>query len=82
MKKNEKKEPPPPRFNKLGALDEVLKNKTVLIADDDMRNIFSMTKALEKYQMKIVAAIDGKRCITKIKQPSGSRRSIDGYDDA
>ena len=37
-----------------GPLNEVLKNKTVLIADDDVRNIFSLTKALEKHQMKVI----------------------------
>ena len=31
--------------------ERVLKNKTVLIADDDMRNIFSLTKALESYKI-------------------------------
>ncbi|MEJ0034257.1 MAG: ATP-binding protein [Bacteroidota bacterium] len=59
MEKNNKTEPQTPRYHKLGALDEVLKNKTVLVADDDMRNIFSLTKALEKYQMNVVAAVDG-----------------------
>ena len=56
-----------PRFHKLGALDEVLKNKTVLIADDDMRNIFSLTKALEKYNMNVIAAIDGKDALQKLR---------------
>ncbi|RZJ74174.1 MAG: response regulator, partial [Flavobacterium sp.] len=32
----------------------------VLIADDDVRNIFSLTKALEQHQMKILPAVDGK----------------------
>jgi len=66
MEKNNKTEPQPPRYHKLGALDEVLKNKTVLVADDDMRNIFSLTKALEKYQMNVVAAVDGKDAIRKL----------------
>ncbi len=48
------------RYKKLGALDEVLKNKKVLVADDDVRNIFSLTKALEKHDMKVLSAIDGK----------------------
>ncbi len=45
---------------KLGALDEVLQNKTVLIADDDVRNIFSLTKALEQHKVKVITAMDGK----------------------
>lgn len=63
-------QPQPPRYHKLGALDEVLKNKTVLIADDDMRNIFSLTKALEKYQMNVIAAVDGKDALKKLKAAS------------
>lgn len=48
------------RTKTLGGMDEVLKGKTVLIADDDVRNIFSLTKALEKHNMNIVSAMDGK----------------------
>ncbi|MDR0265842.1 MAG: response regulator [Sphingobacterium sp.] len=49
--------------NGLGALIDVLKGKTVLIADDDVRNIFSMTKALEKFQVKVIPAMDGKEAL-------------------
>jgi signal transduction histidine kinase/CheY-like chemotaxis protein len=48
---------------RLGALDEVLKNKTVLVADDDVRNIFSLTKALEQHKMKVLSAMDGKEAL-------------------
>jgi signal transduction histidine kinase/DNA-binding response OmpR family regulator/CHASE3 domain sensor protein len=67
MEKNRSPEPQGQKYHKLGALDEVLKNKTVLIADDDMRNIFSLTKALEKYQMNVVAAVDGKDALKKLR---------------
>ena len=50
-------------FSRLGALDEVLKNRTVLVADDDVRNIFSLTKALEQHKMKVVSAMDGKEAL-------------------
>lgn len=40
-------------------LDNVLRGKTVLVVDDDVRNIYSLTKALELLQMKVVTAIDG-----------------------
>ncbi|MBG6234837.1 signal transduction histidine kinase/DNA-binding response OmpR family regulator/CHASE3 domain sensor protein [Pedobacter sp. CAN_A7] len=56
-----------PKSDKLGGLYEVLNNKTVLIADDDVRNIFSLTKALEKHQMKVLAATDGKEALQLLK---------------
>lgn len=51
----------------LGTLGQVLKNKTVLIADDDVRNIFSLTKALEQHQMKVLPATDGKEALKVLK---------------
>jgi len=51
----------------LGGLYEVLNNKTVLIADDDVRNIFSLTKALEQHKMKVLAATDGKEALQILK---------------
>jgi CheY-like chemotaxis protein/two-component sensor histidine kinase len=64
----EKKDEPDntPRFHKLGMLDDILKNKVILVADDDMRNIFSLTKALEKYQVKVIPAVDGKDALQKL----------------
>jgi signal transduction histidine kinase/DNA-binding response OmpR family regulator/CHASE3 domain sensor protein len=55
------------KSNKLGALSEVLHNKTILIADDDVRNIFSLTKILEKYNVNVVSAMDGKEALEKLK---------------
>jgi CheY-like chemotaxis protein len=46
-----------------GALGDALLNKTVLIADDDVRNIFSLSKALEQHKMKVITAMDGKEAI-------------------
>lgn len=46
---------------------DVLKDKVVLIADDDVRNIFSLTKALEPHKMKVLPAIDGKEALAAIK---------------
>lgn len=52
----------------LGGLSDVLKDKTVLIADDDVRNIFSLTKALEQHQMKVLPAIDGKEALRVLSE--------------
>jgi len=55
------------RTNKVNALSEVLENKTVLIADDDVRNIYSLTKALEAHRMNVLSAIDGKEALEVLK---------------
>ncbi|TCD03012.1 response regulator [Pedobacter psychroterrae] len=57
-----------PFSERLGGLYEVLNNKTVLIADDDVRNIFSLTKALEQHKMKVLAATDGKEALQILKE--------------
>ncbi len=51
---------------KLGAMNEVLKQKTVLVVDDDVRNIFSLTKALEKQNMNVLTAMDGREALQKL----------------
>ena len=76
------------KTSRLGSLNEVLNGKTVLIADDDVRNIFSLTKTLEHYQMKIVSAIDGKEALQQLeKYPETSiilmdmmMPEMDGYE--
>jgi signal transduction histidine kinase/DNA-binding response OmpR family regulator/HAMP domain-containing protein len=53
---------------KFAELQDVLIGKTVLVADDDVRNIFSLTKMLEQHQMKVVAAIDGKEALKLLNE--------------
>jgi CheY-like chemotaxis protein len=48
---------------KLGELSQVLNGKTVLVVDDDVRNIFSLSKTLENYQMTVITATDGKEAL-------------------
>ncbi|MEO7444639.1 MAG: response regulator [Ferruginibacter sp.] len=59
------------RSKQLGTLSEVLKDKTVLLADDDVRNIFSLTKSLETYGMKVISAIDGKDALKQLDDNKG-----------
>jgi signal transduction histidine kinase/DNA-binding response OmpR family regulator/CHASE3 domain sensor protein len=56
------------RNKKMKGLEEVLRDKTVLVADDDVRNIFSLTRALENYGMHIVSAMDGKDALKQLQE--------------
>jgi signal transduction histidine kinase/DNA-binding response OmpR family regulator/CHASE3 domain sensor protein len=68
VEENNKPETSAGKYKKLGALNEVLKGKAVLIADDDVRNIFSLTKALEGYGMNVLSAIDGKEAYKQLNE--------------
>ncbi|MFT3751123.1 MAG: response regulator [Agriterribacter sp.] len=63
----EKNNKNPNQFEQHIQQENKLKGKKVLLADDDVRNIFSMTKALEKYQMEVVPAMDGKEALKLIQ---------------
>jgi CheY-like chemotaxis protein len=45
----------------------VLEGKKVLIVDDDMRNIFALTSALERYKMVVSHAENGRDGIEMLK---------------
>lgn len=72
------------------ALQNVLSGKTVLLVDDDVRNIYSLTKALEMHKMKVLSAIDGKEALDVLeKEPSVDvvlldmmMPNLDGYETA
>lgn len=61
--KNKKRSEKSGGYENIGELRSILKDKTVLIADDDIRNIFSLTKALEVHGMKVIPAMDGKEAL-------------------
>jgi CheY-like chemotaxis protein len=47
--------------------DPVLEGKKVLIVDDDMRNIFALTSALERYKMEVTYAENGRDGIEALR---------------
>ncbi len=47
--------------------DNVLKDKTILLVDDDMRNVFALSSLLENYDMKVIVGKNGKEAIEKLK---------------
>lgn len=63
-----KKDERPAKYKKMGELGEVLKNKTILVADDDVRNIFSLTKSLENYGVNVISAMDGKDALGQLEK--------------
>ncbi len=48
--------------------DPVLAGKTVLVVDDDVRNIFAVTGILERHKMSVLFAEDGRRGIEVLEQ--------------
>lgn len=55
-------------IRKLHRTDEVLRNKRVLVVDDDIRNIYSLTNVLEEQEMKCITAENGKAAIKLLKE--------------
>jgi CheY-like chemotaxis protein len=52
----------------VSTIEKALKGKTILIADDDMRNIFALSSALQGYEMNIQIANNGKEAIQKLQE--------------
>jgi CheY-like chemotaxis protein/signal transduction histidine kinase/CHASE3 domain sensor protein len=49
---------------------DAIKGKKVLIVDDDMRNIFALSSALQTYDLIVEIANDGEEAITKLEENS------------
>jgi signal transduction histidine kinase/DNA-binding response OmpR family regulator len=47
----------------LRSREDILTNKTVLIVDDDVRNLFALTTAFERYNMNVITAESGQEAI-------------------
>lgn len=48
--------------------DTALKNKTVLLVDDDVRNIYSISKLLESHGMNVITALNGTEALTQLEE--------------
>jgi CheY-like chemotaxis protein/signal transduction histidine kinase/HAMP domain-containing protein len=55
-------------LEQLHRTDPVLAGRTVLIVDDDVRNIFALTTFLERSEMKVVYAESGREGITRLQE--------------
>jgi CheY-like chemotaxis protein len=66
----------------------VLKDRQVLVVDDDIRNIFAMTSILERYKMRVISAENGQEAIDVLQRTPDvdvvlmdiMMPGMDGYD--
>ncbi len=49
---------------------DVLEGKTILVVDDDMRNVFAISSLLESYNIKVVIGKNGREGIEKLNNTS------------
>ena len=54
-------------LDQLHRTDPVLSGRTVLIVDDDVRNIFALTTLLERSEMNVVYAESGREGIVRLQ---------------
>ncbi len=47
---------------------KLIKNKTILVVDDDIRNIFVIASALETYEANILEAMNGQQAIDMLRE--------------
>jgi CheY-like chemotaxis protein len=60
-------EPQRKMLERLHKTDEMLSNKKVLVVDDDIRNIFAMTSLLERHNMIVHSAENGRDAIEVLR---------------
>ncbi|QSW88420.1 HAMP domain-containing protein [Flavobacterium endoglycinae] len=68
--------------------EDVLTGKKVLLVDDDVRNLFAMTTALERYGLEVICAESGHEAIEILNQDSAAdivlmdimMPELDGYE--
>lgn len=55
-------------IEKVQGSDNILENKTILLVDDDMRNVFALSSLLEGYKAKVIVGRNGKIGLEKLKK--------------
>jgi HAMP domain-containing protein/CheY-like chemotaxis protein/signal transduction histidine kinase len=76
------------KLEELTVSDPALEGKTVLIVDDDIRNVFALTSLLERYGMKVIYADNASDGLAKLSEHSEVQAAlvdimmpdIDGYE--
>jgi HAMP domain-containing protein/signal transduction histidine kinase/DNA-binding response OmpR family regulator len=55
-------------LERLHGSNEVLRNRKILIVDDDARNIFALTSLLENHEMEVISTTNGRSAIEIIRR--------------
>jgi CheY-like chemotaxis protein len=55
-------------LERLHGSDDVLRDRRVLVVDDDARNIFALTTVLENHGMNVISATNGRLAIDMLKR--------------
>ena len=69
-------------LERLHSSDEDLVGKKVLLVDDDARNIFALSRVLERRGMKVLTATTGSEAIALLESDAGRGDRADGHHDA
>ena len=69
-------------LERLHSSDEDLVGRTVLLVDDDARNIFALSSVLERRGMKVLTATTGSEAIALVEVDARPRDRADGHHDA
>jgi tubulin-specific chaperone A len=75
-------------LSRMVSKEDVLKEKKILVVDDDMRNVFALTSILEENGLRTVVGKNGKEGLEKLKENSDidlvlmdiMMPVMDGYD--
>ena len=69
-------------IHRLHGSNEDLVGRTVLVVDDDPRNIFALSSVLERAGMRVMTAGNGREALDVVEFELRSRHHFDGYYDA
>ena len=69
-------------LERLNSSDEDLVGRTVLLVDDDARNIFALSSVLERRGMHVLTATTGSEAVALVEIDAGPRHRPDGHHDA
>ncbi|MFD2670985.1 response regulator [Marinicrinis sediminis] len=55
-------------LDKLHSTEEILHGRRILIADDDIRNVYALTSVLEEFEMDLTSVENGQEALDKVRE--------------